>query len=46
MVQIVTSEKVSDEIARLRRESMRARMSVEAFSEMLVQRWLPLCFWT
>lgn len=41
VVQIVTAEKVSDEIAydRLRRESMRARMSVEAFSEMLVQRW-------
>jgi len=41
VVQIVTAEKVSDEIAydRLRREAMRARMSVEAFSEMLVQRW-------
>lgn len=41
VVSIVTAEKVSDEIAydRLRREAMRARMSVEAFAEMLVQKW-------
>jgi AmiR/NasT family two-component response regulator len=41
VVGIVTSEHVSDEIAyeRLRRESMRLRISVETLSEMLVQQW-------
>ena len=41
VVGIVAAEHVSDDIAyeRLRRESMRLRISVETLSEMLVQQW-------